>query len=66
MAACQRFFDDDIGTDHLEPNVLVKGGDYGVDEVVGADVVAAYGGEVQVLGLVEDCSTTEILEKVRG
>ncbi len=52
--------------EELEPNVLVKGGDYGVDEVVGADVVAAYGGEVQVLGLVEDCSTTEILEKVRG
>lgn len=52
--------------EELEPNVLVKGGDYGVDEVVGADVVAAYGGEVQVLGLVEDCSTSEILEKVRG
>ncbi len=52
--------------EELEPNVLVKGGDYGVDAVVGAEVVAGYGGEVRVLGLVEDCSTTEILEKVRG
>ena len=50
----------------LEPNVLVKGGDYGVDQVVGAELVRAYGGEVKVLGLVENSSTTAIVEKIRA
>jgi len=47
----------------LHPDVLVKGGDYAPSEVVGAEIVTAYGGEVRVLSLVEDCSTTKILEK---
>lgn len=50
----------------LQPDVLVKGGDYGVDGVVGADIVRAYGGEVRVLGLVENSSTTAIVEKIRA
>ena len=50
----------------LKPDVLVKGGDYGIEEVVGADIVRAYGGEVAVLNLVEDCSTTAIAEKIRN
>ena len=50
----------------LQPDVLVKGGDYGVDGVVGGDIVRAYGGEVQVLGLVENSSTTAIVEKIRS
>lgn len=50
----------------LRPDVLVKGGDYGVDGVVGGDVVRAYGGEVKVLGLVENSSTTAIVEKIRS
>jgi len=45
--------------------VLVKGGDYGVDQVVGAELVKAYGGEVRVLGLVENSSTTAIVDKIR-
>ena len=49
----------------VRPDVLVKGGDYGVDQVVGADIVKAYGGEVRVLGLVENSSTTAIVEKIR-
>ena len=49
----------------LQPDLLVKGGDYGVSGVVGANIVQAYGGEVQVLGLVEGVSTTRILEKVK-
>lgn len=49
----------------VKPDVLVKGGDYGVDQVVGADLVTAYGGEVRVLGLVENSSTTAIVEKIR-
>ncbi len=50
----------------VKPDVLVKGGDYGVDQVVGAGIVTAYGGTVKVLGLVENSSTTAIVEKIRS
>ncbi len=50
----------------LQPEVLVKGGDYGPDGVVGADIVRGYGGEVQVLGLVADVSTSAIVDRIRG
>ncbi len=50
----------------IRPDVLVKGGDYGLDGVVGADIVQAYGGEVRVLSFVDSCSTTAIVEKIRG
>ena len=50
----------------IKPDVLVKGGDYGIDQGVGADIVQAYGGEVRVLGLVENSSTTAIVEKIRS
>ncbi|MEZ5553602.1 MAG: bifunctional D-glycero-beta-D-manno-heptose-7-phosphate kinase/D-glycero-beta-D-manno-heptose 1-phosphate adenylyltransferase HldE [Pseudomonadales bacterium] len=49
----------------LKPDVLVKGGDYGVDQVVGVDIVRGYGGEVSVLSLVEDCSTTAIVDRIK-
>ncbi len=48
----------------LKPDVLVKGGDYTREQVVGWQIVEGYGGRVQVLGLVEDCSTTAIVQKV--
>ncbi len=47
----------------LSPDVLVKGGDYSVDTIVGADHVLAKGGEVKVLTFVEGYSTTKIIEK---
>lgn len=50
----------------IKPDVLVKGGDYSVDEVVGADIVRAYGGLVKVLGLVPQLSTTAIVNKIRS
>lgn len=50
----------------IQPDVLVKGGDYGIDQVVGADIVRAAGGEVKVLSLVDDCSTTALVEKIRN
>ncbi|WP_350447167.1 bifunctional D-glycero-beta-D-manno-heptose-7-phosphate kinase/D-glycero-beta-D-manno-heptose 1-phosphate adenylyltransferase HldE [Pseudomonas solani] len=50
----------------VKPDILVKGGDYGIEQVVGADIVKAYGGEVRVLGLVENSSTTAIVEKIRS
>jgi len=51
--------------ERLAPDVLVKGGDYGVDEVVGAEIVRAAGGEVRVLSLVDDCSTTAIVDRIQ-
>ena len=49
----------------LKPAVLVKGGDYTVNQVVGAPIVNAYGGEVKVLSLVDDRSTTAIVNKIQ-
>ncbi len=49
----------------LKPDMLVKGGDYSVDQVVGAEIVKEYGGEVAVLTLLDDCSTTAIVEKIQ-
>ena len=49
----------------LLPDVLVKGGDYTRDTIVGADEVEAAGGRVEVIPLVPGRSTTEILQRVR-
>ncbi|HUY93337.1 MAG TPA: D-glycero-beta-D-manno-heptose 1-phosphate adenylyltransferase [Pirellulales bacterium] len=51
---------------HLRPDVLVKGGTYRPEEVVGHEVVEAYGGKVGVVGLVEGVSTTAILASLAG
>lgn len=47
------------------PDVLVKGGDYSTDQVVGGRFVEAYGGEVKVLAFLDNCSTSAIVDKVR-
>lgn len=49
----------------LQPDVIVKGGDYAPETIVGADVVAARGGRVVVVPLVSGQSTTSIIEKLR-
>jgi rfaE bifunctional protein nucleotidyltransferase chain/domain len=49
----------------LLPDVLVKGGDYTRDTIVGADEVEAAGGRVEVIPLVPGRSTTSILKRVR-
>ncbi|MEG6592562.1 D-glycero-beta-D-manno-heptose-7-phosphate kinase [Desulfovibrio sp. 1188_IL3213] len=48
----------------LRPDVLVKGSDYTVGTVVGADVVLASGGRVYLADLVQGCSTTGIVRKI--
>jgi len=48
----------------VQPDILVKGGDYDKTGVVGWEIVEGYGGEVRVMGLVENCSTTAIVEKI--
>ncbi len=50
----------------LMPDVLVKGADWTVDQIVGADVVMAAGGRVERVGLIEGQSTTRIVGKMRG
>ena len=50
----------------LLPDVIVKGGDYAPETIVGADVVTARGGRVVVVPLVPGQSTTSIVEKLRG
>lgn len=50
----------------IKPDVLVKGGDWPVDEIVGSDFVLKNGGRVLSLPLLEDFSSSEIVERVRG
>ncbi len=49
----------------LRPDILVKGGDYTVEQVVGSSIVRAYGGDVRVLGCIKDLSTTSIIDRVK-
>lgn len=61
-------FDDDtpaslIGA--LLPDVLVKGGDYDLQNVVGREVVEAAGGRVELIPFVEGHSTSDLLERIR-
>ncbi|WP_447554805.1 bifunctional D-glycero-beta-D-manno-heptose-7-phosphate kinase/D-glycero-beta-D-manno-heptose 1-phosphate adenylyltransferase HldE [Vreelandella sp. EE22] len=46
------------------PDILVKGGDYRVDEIAGSDAVLANGGEVKVLGFEEGVSTSAMIETI--
>ncbi len=48
----------------IQPHILVKGGDYTPDQVVGHDIVHAYGGEVRVLGVVKNISTSLMIERI--
>jgi rfaE bifunctional protein nucleotidyltransferase chain/domain len=49
----------------IQPDVLVKGADWGVDEIVGRDIVESRGGTVVRLELEKDFSTTGLIERVR-
>lgn len=49
----------------LQPDVVAKGGDWKPEQIVGAEVVKARGGEVRSLKLVDGFSTTALLEKIR-
>lgn len=50
----------------VAPDVLVKGGDYTVDTIVGAKETLARGGKVEVLHFVDGCSTTNTIKKIRS
>lgn len=49
----------------LRPDVLVKGGTYQEQEIVGREVVQEYGGRVQAMGAMPGLSTTEIVQRLR-
>lgn len=50
----------------LRPDVLVKGGDYVVEEIVGYEEVIGWGGEVTTLPFLDGHSSTNIVNKLRG
>lgn len=49
----------------LKPDVLVKGGDYTLDTIVGAPFVQSYGGHVEIIPFLDGYSTTGIVRKIR-
>ena len=49
----------------VQPDVLVKGGDWRIADIVGADIVLGRGGVVESLSLVEGCSTTELIARMQ-
>lgn len=60
-------FDDDTPARLIEallPDVLVKGGDYTVDQVVGREVVEAAGGRVEIIPFLPGYSTTDLLDRL--
>ena len=63
------FFEDDTPYKLIQliiPNVLVKGSDYLVEEIVGHDIVLKNGGCVITIDLLEGYSTTSIIEKMQN
>ncbi len=50
---------------HIKPNILVKGGDWKPEEIVGSDIVSSYNGVVKSLSYVEGKSTTDIINKMK-
>ena len=62
-------FDEDTPQNLIElilPDVLVKGGDYTIDTIVGAKTVLENGGDVQVIPLLAGFSTTNIEDKIKS
>ena len=69
LAAVDRVivYDDDTPIDliaAIRPDVLIKGKDYAVEQVVGHDMVQAFGGRVFLADLVGDYSTSVIISRV--
>ena len=49
----------------IKPDVLVKGGDYTIENIVGAEFVINHGGKVEIVPFVEGYSTTSIINQIR-
>ena len=62
-------FDDDTPLDLIlacKPDVLVKGGDWKIENIVGADAVQGWGGTVHSIPFLHERSTTALLKKIRS
>ena len=62
------FFDEDTPYNliyKIQPDILVKGNDYKIENIVGYDIVTKNGGEVKTVPLVDGFSTTSIIEKLK-
>ncbi len=61
-------FDEDTPLElirNIKPDILVKGGDYTIETIVGHEIVQAYGGRVTTIPLISGRSTTNILNKIK-
>ena len=47
----------------IKPNIIFKGSDYKINEIVGSDFVFAYGGDVMLINVLKGISTTEIIKR---
>lgn len=68
MVDAVTIFDEDTPLElikNIMPDVLVKGGDYSTNTIVGAKEVTAMGGKIEIIPLKEGFSTTGIIEKMR-
>ncbi len=62
------YFDDDTPYElikEIQPDILVKGSDYKIEEIIGYDIVLARGGTVETINLVEGFSTTTLIERIK-
>jgi rfaE bifunctional protein nucleotidyltransferase chain/domain len=62
------FFDEDTPLrliQTIKPDILVKGNDYSIENIIGADFVISSGGRVETIPLVEGFSTSNIIEKIK-
>ena len=69
MVDCVVLFEQDTPLELIEllrPDVLVKGGDYREETIVGATQVRGWGGDVRVIPITPGHSTTNIIHKLRG
>ena len=49
----------------IRPHVIVKGGDYSPEQMIGAELVQSYGGEVVILPFKEGYSSTRVIDKIK-
>ena len=50
----------------FQPDVLIKGGDYTIETIVGAQEVLSYGGQVEIIPFLEGYSSTNIIDKINS
>lgn len=50
----------------IKPDVLIKGADYKIEQIVGHDIVKSYGGKVMTIPFIEGYSTTQIIKKIKS